>query len=52
MLQLPNTPQIWLALLYVEAGGQQTGTATTIQLTWFPGRKVHTETGQFPSLPR
>jgi hypothetical protein len=30
----------WKAPIYVEAGGQQTVTTTTIQLTWFPQRKV------------
>ncbi|MGA3371127.1 MAG: capsule assembly Wzi family protein [Terracidiphilus sp.] len=30
----------WKAPIYVEAGGQQTVTTTTIQLTWFPERKV------------
>jgi len=39
-MQIPYTTQIWPAPLYVEAGGQQTGTTTAIQLTWFSGRKV------------
>jgi hypothetical protein len=34
------TYEHWKAPIYVEAGGQQTVTATTIQLTWFPGRKI------------
>jgi hypothetical protein len=30
----------WKAPIYTQAGGQQTVTATTIQLTWYPERKV------------
>ncbi len=30
----------WKAPIYTQAGGQQTVTTTTIQLTWFPERKV------------
>ncbi len=30
----------WKAPIYTQVGGQQTVTTTTIQLTWFPGRKV------------
>ncbi len=30
----------WKAPIYTQAGGQQTVTSTTIQLTWFPARKV------------
>jgi len=30
----------WKAPIYTQVGGQQTVTATTIQLTWYPERKV------------
>jgi hypothetical protein len=30
----------WKAPIYTQVNGQQTVTTTTIQLTWFPGRKV------------
>jgi hypothetical protein len=35
------TLEHWKAPIYAEVGGQQTVTATTIQLTWFPERKVN-----------
>ncbi|MFZ1083383.1 MAG: capsule assembly Wzi family protein [Terracidiphilus sp.] len=34
------TYEKWKAPIYTQVGGQQTVTATTIQLTWFPERKV------------
>jgi len=34
------TYEKWKAPIYTQVGGQQTVTATTIQLTWYPERKV------------